>query len=184
MNYYPDSFEHLRDELKRLTILLHRAVLLNRAQYTHTIPGSLAGQVVEAAEIDALLQNDDFLAARWQAPQVDPVLASRVETLDADAARLRNIIDEKVTASTKKGIRLPLVRLIEEFGLSAFELEVLLLAIAPDLDPAFEKVFAELHDDVIRTRPSVDLALQVLCRNEREKIHIVQEYRHRLERTR
>ena len=170
MDPYANPFEHLRDELKRLKVLLERAVLVNRARDGHSSGGPLAGHVVEPAQVDAILASEDLLAARFEIPPIDAALAERIDGLDDRASELRTEIDQRIEASTLKGVRLPLHRLIEEFDLEILDLEILLLAIAPELDPAFEKIFAELHDDVTRQRPSVDLALQVLCRNETEKI--------------
>ncbi len=55
--------------------------------------------------------------------------------------------------------------LAETFGLSAFELDVLLIGLAPELDPRYERIYAFLQDDVARRRPSVDLALNLLCQD-------------------
>ena len=43
------------------------------------------------------------------------------------------------------------------------DLEILVIALAPDLDPRFERLFAYLQDDVTRRRPAIGLALE-LCR--------------------
>lgn len=170
MEHYPDAFEHLREELQRFTLLLRRAVLINRARHGNSLPDSLAGQIVESSEVDALLRHEDLLAARWHTPEGNGSLAAQISSLDGEADRRRRKIDAKAAASCANGLRLPLVRLCDEFELTAFDLDVLLLALAPELDPAFERIYAELHDDVTRTRPSVDLALQVSCRNEIEKL--------------
>jgi AAA+ superfamily predicted ATPase len=53
--------------------------------------------------------------------------------------------------------------LAETFELSAFDRDVLLLAVAPDLDLRYERLYAYLQDDVTRKRPTVDLALGLLC---------------------
>ena len=52
--------------------------------------------------------------------------------------------------------------LAETFKLSAFELDILLIAIAPEYDLRYERIFAYLQDDVTRKRPTVDLALNLL----------------------
>jgi len=49
------------------------------------------------------------------------------------------------------------------FGLSELELDVVLLGLAAEADPGYERVFAFLQDDVTRRRPSVGLALDLLC---------------------
>jgi ATPase family associated with various cellular activities (AAA) len=56
------------------------------------------------------------------------------------------------------------------FVLSPFDIDVLLVALAPELDLRYERLYAYLHDDVTRKRPTVDLALNLLCRTPAEKI--------------
>jgi hypothetical protein len=48
--------------------------------------------------------------------------------------------------------------------------DLLLIALAPELEPRYETLYAYLQDDVTRNRPGVDLALNLICRNEREKV--------------
>ena len=45
-------------------------------------------------------------------------------------------------------------RLARAFGLDPFDVELLLVALAPDLDPRFERLYGYLHDDVSRRRAS------------------------------
>ena len=49
------------------------------------------------------------------------------------------------------------------YGLSGFDLDIVGLALAPELDLVYERLYAFLQDDVSRRRPSVDLALSLLC---------------------
>jgi ATP-dependent 26S proteasome regulatory subunit len=56
------------------------------------------------------------------------------------------------------------------FGLSPFDIEVLLIALAPELDLRYERLYAYLQDDVSRRRPSVDLGLNLLCTSAQEKL--------------
>jgi hypothetical protein len=46
----------------------------------------------------------------------------------------------------------------------------LLVAIAPELDLRYERLFGYLQDDVTRRRPSVDVALNLLCHSARERL--------------
>jgi hypothetical protein len=55
-----------------------------------------------------------------------------------------------------------LPRLARSFGLDDDDVELLLVAAAPDLDPRFERAYGYLHDDVTRRRASIGLALE-LC---------------------
>ena len=55
----------------------------------------------------------------------------------------------------------PLKRLIQVFRLSSFDIDVMLLALAPELDLRYERLYAYLQDDVTRKRRS-ELAQPVL----------------------
>ena len=64
----------------------------------------------------------------------------------------------------------PLAGLQRTFGLSPFDLDVLVVALAPELDLRYERLYAYLQDDVTRRRPSVDLILNLLCRSAEDKL--------------
>jgi AAA+ superfamily predicted ATPase len=57
----------------------------------------------------------------------------------------------------------PLARLARAYALTGLDLDVILIALAPELDLRYERLYAFLQDDVSRRRPSVDLALNLLC---------------------
>src|SRR6185369_11410803 len=44
-----------------------------------------------------------------------------------------------------------------------FDTSVLLLAVAPEIDLGYERIYAYLQDDVTKRWPTVDLALSLLC---------------------
>lgn len=56
----------------------------------------------------------------------------------------------------------PLRRLAVDFGLSDMDVELLVVALAPDVDSRFERLYGYLNDDVTRRRASIGLALE-LC---------------------
>ncbi|MER5891063.1 ATP-binding protein [Streptomyces sp. NPDC001941] len=56
----------------------------------------------------------------------------------------------------------PLDGLAAAFGLSPLDVDLLLVALAPDLDARFERLYGYLNDDLTRRRPTVGLALE-LC---------------------
>lgn len=58
-----------------------------------------------------------------------------------------------------------LQRLAEGYGLSAFDLDILLVALAPDLDRRYERIYAYLQDNVSLRKAGVDLILNLLCEN-------------------
>ncbi|MFJ9608715.1 AAA family ATPase [Kitasatospora sp. NPDC101176] len=55
-----------------------------------------------------------------------------------------------------------LARFAEAFGLLPVDLELLLVALAPDLDTRFERLYGYLNDDLTLRRPTIGLALE-LC---------------------
>jgi AAA+ superfamily predicted ATPase len=63
-----------------------------------------------------------------------------------------------------------LLKLTEELGLTAFDAALIAVAIAPELDLRYERIYAILQDDVTRRRPSLDLALNLLCSSAAEKV--------------
>ena len=64
----------------------------------------------------------------------------------------------------------PANRLRALFGLAGFDVDVLAVALAPEIDLRYERIYAYLQDDVTRRRPTVNLALNLLCRTAAEKL--------------
>ena len=56
------------------------------------------------------------------------------------------------------------------FDLSDFDLAIIAIAIAPELDRRYERLYVYLQDDVRCKRPTVDLALNLLCTSALEKL--------------
>ncbi len=175
---YADSVEHLSDELWRLDLLLRRALWLVRPAGTGTPPSEVPAEVpadsadwrgllISEAEIDQLLATQSFLLAPWQQALAQ---ADQLRPLEAQLETLRQHIDRRRALSAAQQIPLALPRLAARFALSPAEVDVLLVALAPELEPRYETLYAYLHNDVTRKRPSVELALHLICRTPREKL--------------
>ncbi|MGA5470169.1 ATP-binding protein [Streptomyces arboris] len=67
---------------------------------------------------------------------------------------------EQPSYGTESGSRLD--RLARSFGLVPLDVELLLVAMAPDIDARFERLYGYLNDDLTRRRPAIGLALE-LC---------------------
>jgi SpoVK/Ycf46/Vps4 family AAA+-type ATPase len=76
--------------------------------------------------------------------------------------------DRRVDGSQDVGPEL--AWLADVYGLSDFDLHVVLLALAPEIDLRYERVYAFLQDDVSRRRPTVDLALNLVCATPEDKL--------------
>jgi len=57
------------------------------------------------------------------------------------------------------------------YSLSVFEIDVILLALAPEIDPGYERLYAYLQDDITKKRPTINLALDLFCGTIDDKIH-------------
>jgi ATP-dependent 26S proteasome regulatory subunit len=57
----------------------------------------------------------------------------------------------------------PRTRLSAQIGLTALEAEIVLLALAPEIDPKYETLYAYLNNDVTRKWPTLDLAQRLLA---------------------
>jgi len=66
--------------------------------------------------------------------------------------------------------RSPLAQLAVAYDLDGFDLDVLLIALAPEIDLRYERVYAYLQDDITRRRPTVDLVLNLLCHHAQERL--------------
>ncbi|MEV6279182.1 ATP-binding protein [Nocardia sp. NPDC051832] len=60
--------------------------------------------------------------------------------------------------------------LARTYGLTELELDIVLIALAPEVDLRYGRVFGYLHDDIGQRQPTVDLALNLLTRTQHEKL--------------
>ena len=125
------------------------------------------GLLISEPEIDELLKSGEFLLQHWHKQSKNQ---PKLDLLDLQLTKLRTTIDERRELTLKTGRRLTLPHLAERFSLSSAEVDLLLVAMAPELEPRYETLCAYLQDDVTRKRPSADLALNMVCRSEREKL--------------
>ncbi len=105
------------------------------------------GLYISEAQVDGLLDGRSGLGL--SGPADEPALEA--------AARLEAWADEALA----RGADLRLRRLAIAFELTVLDVELLLVALAPDLEPRFERLYGYLHDDVSRRRASVGLALEL-----------------------
>ncbi|MBD2207034.1 ATP-binding protein [Calothrix sp. FACHB-1219] len=155
---YTTNLEHLRDELRRLNLLLEQAIKQFRASHQQNIPAEFSGLYISDAEIDNFLQ---------QANQTENQASTEAKT---QLITLHSQIQQRIQQTLSAGISLRLPYLCQIFNLSPFETDILLLALAPELNLRYQKLYAYLQDDVTRKRPSVDLALRLFCLTIDERI--------------
>ena len=139
---------HLLAELARLELVVRRQVVRLRAANLLT-EDEFRGLYIADEQIDALLGGS--------ANDADAVVSIRA--LDGLIERARTESEERVVAAG--AAELPLPRLARLFGLSRLEVDILLVAVAPELDLRWETLYAYVQNDVTKKRPTVDLALKL-----------------------
>lgn len=138
------AMNFLAAEMQRLDLLLHREILRLRAAYQLSLD-EFRGLYVSDEQVD-------FLAAHQPHPVGE---APTVQELTARAESLRQATSGLLEPSA------PWRHVVTEFGLSPFEQDVLLLALAPEIDLKYETLYAYLNNDVTRKWPTLDLALRL-----------------------
>ncbi len=111
-------------------------------------------------------------------PSQAEVLVARINALSAEFVGFPEQLsdDERATETelrsqaAKGGAELPLDRLTQTFDLSAFEQEVILLCAAPEIDPAYERLYAFVLDDLNRRAPCIELACSLTAASFDEKL--------------
>jgi ATP-dependent 26S proteasome regulatory subunit len=158
MSPYTTNLEHLHAELHRLDLLIEQAVQQFRASRQQHTP----------AEFQGLYISDDEIDRSISAP-AEPLQQTEIE-FQTKAIDLQATIQQRVaeTQSTDVTLRLPYLQ--QTFDLSPFEIDLLLLAIAPEIDLRYQRLYAYLQDDVTRKRPSVELALRLFCCSLTERV--------------
>ncbi|MBC8161783.1 MAG: ATP-binding protein [Roseiflexaceae bacterium] len=156
---FGSAADHLHAMLGWLHRLLAWQIALTRQTYGALAEDEYRGLYVPDAEVDILAAS---------AAQVPPELLEQRAALE----RERLALDEAAHAAYDGGADLPLIRLSRLFGLSTFECDLLLLALAPEVDLRYERLYAYIQDDVTKKRPTVDLALRLLCIDAQQRIAV------------
>jgi hypothetical protein len=120
--------------------------------------------VVEHRRADDPDPDDRFRGLYLTDGHVDRLLTGplTVPTPDPASAAALAAAEEEATQAERAGEDVRLRRLARDFRLDAVDVELLLIALAPDLDGRFERFYGYLNDDVTRRRATVGLALE-LC---------------------
>ncbi len=142
----PASDDDLHDRLTILAGRVAQAVARRRADDPDPTD-RFRGLYISEAQVDSLLAGD-------RAPIRGPAR-------DQPAEEALAAVDSRAEAAAAAGADLRLRRLVQTFGLTDLDLELLLVALAPDLEPRFERLYGYLHDDVSRRRASIGLALEL-----------------------
>ena len=157
---YKDNNEHLSDELRKLDLLLRLRVLIFRQKLTalqEDLP--VTSMYISHAEADRLLHHEKVIIEE----------TVEIKEIRRHLSDLHSEIGTRVNNSLVNGVYLALPNLAHIFGLSPFEIEVIMVCIASELYRKYDKIYAYLQDDIARKKPSIDLILDLLCNSENER---------------
>ncbi len=146
---------YLTTELARLDLLIRREVF--RWQQAGQDPShAFRGLTISLDEAEALAHRP--VGTSWgQTSSLDPAEAEQFAAAQAQAeARSREML------AAHPDQRPRLVQLTHHFNLSQFELDSLLICLAPTLDLRYERLYGFLQDDVTRRWPTINLILNLL----------------------
>jgi SpoVK/Ycf46/Vps4 family AAA+-type ATPase len=164
---FRNSIDHVLAEMKRLDLMLRRAVLVARRTRSADVPDEFRGLVISEENVDRMVDSIDFLGDIWK---MDEAVRRSADSIDKELERRQEDNRARMEASAQANTKLALPHLAATCGLSPAEVDILLIALAPELEPRYETLYAYLQNDVTRKRPSVDLSLNLICRTEQEKI--------------
>lgn len=162
MEYYATSLQHILAELERIDLLIR--VQVGRARQVQSSDAEFQGLYIPEQEVDTLLAQPIGMPCWATVPASLPL---EVRTA---LERLAGEISRRKAESTRQGIILRLEKLACLFKLTPFDIDVLLICLAPELDLRYERLYAYLQDDVTKKQPSVDLVLNLLCPSFGEKL--------------
>jgi SpoVK/Ycf46/Vps4 family AAA+-type ATPase len=154
MNPYANNLEHLLEELSRIDLLV-KIQLENSREYFPEVGAEFRGLYVSEMEIEQIQKNPVFGSRQEAFPDIKIERVNEVDEKKRD-------IELKINESLKIGRELRLHKLSELFGLDSYEIDILLMGLAPELELKYEKLYSYLQNDVTKKKLTVDLALSLL----------------------
>jgi len=150
--------EYLAVEVARLRALMRRRALWLRRQWSHDTAQDHTAWKISEAQADWLLAGTDRddAAAFYASDPAAILLGDSIAGLEGRAEEMRR-------AMRAQGAPAAFDTLAHLFGLTAFERDVLLVALGPELDPPLERLYAYLQDDLTRPYATPHFALELLA---------------------
>jgi SpoVK/Ycf46/Vps4 family AAA+-type ATPase len=156
MTAYRTSLEHLLDELRRIDLIVSFHCRKFKKEHGEGADG-FQGLFISDNEINEILRAHPFSMNVYPDEELEKINAAVKK------------IGEKKLETLKEGKSLRLQTLSELFNLTPFEIDTILICLAPELDLRYEKLYSYMHDDITRKRPTVDLVMKLLCNSQYDK---------------
>ncbi|BCJ56032.1 ATPase [Actinoplanes sp. NBRC 14428] len=137
-----------------------RGLHLSAAHVRRLLDDPAPAPAADPASLAALEDATDPASLAPLEDTTDPASLAALE--DAAGRASLAALEDAAGRAERDGTVLPLRRLGRDFGLTALDVDLLLVALLPDLDRRYEKLYGYLNDDVTRPRATAGLALE-LC---------------------
>lgn len=143
-------FSDIARRLRRTDLLLLRAVRRQRSRPAMRAKGQFWGSVITDDEVDALLRAHGEIDYPVGADGLEDAIAASTAYRDAPGGRF--------------------AQLRQNFDLDGDDMDLLLLALAPEISAGYGKIFAYLNDNLNQAYLTVDLATRVLRQERRQRL--------------
>ncbi|MCA9961819.1 MAG: AAA family ATPase, partial [Anaerolineales bacterium] len=150
---FTSSLQHILAELQRLDLLLRVQVWRLRQARDHEV--NLSSFYIPEEEVDDIL-GSDVGTPLWAALPLPPEMLKDVQ---AQLVFQTAVIAQQKAATT---IPLRLDQLAAKFQLTQLDLDILLIALAPEIDLRYARLYSYLQDNVTHRLPTVNLCLSLL----------------------
>jgi len=152
-----ESYQEILEGLAYVDLLVRWAVVRARA---HGLDPNdeFRGLYISEDQIDNLLGYE--LGSLW--PAANGQLAGMEEWPVAIAQQKTQWLS-RLEERYQSGLFSPIGHLCHVFGLSPDELDIIMITLAPEIDPRYERIYAYLQDDVTKKRPSINLILNLIA---------------------
>lgn len=165
------NFAYLEAELGRIDLLIRREVL--RWQMSgQEAANAFRGLSITDTEAD-ILSSLPFGTSWGQSANIPEEVNNQfIELSEIASLQIRETAEE----ANKKNVNLRLLTVVDTFKLDSFELDSLLICLAPCLDLKYERIYSYLQDDITRKQPSVNLILNLLCEPGIERLRMLEKF--------
>lgn len=159
------TFLHLHTELARIDLLIHRRLAaMERSAQEAPAPDTNAPTLhMSMDEALRILQQPFGVTPEVEADEgVDATYDEALERLQVQIARVvADGSEDAISDETPSESRL--VHLVGVCGLTRFDLDCFLVALAPAVDLRYERLYGYLQDDLTRRRATSNLMLDLLA---------------------
>ena len=153
---YHDSSSWLVDEMNLLDLKLLRH--LNLRERFIDFDANTSGYFVSEEEVRSSLNRSVKSQGNHSNPEQDDLLNKKIKELES--CLTNKVSDQEVRNC------LPLQQICEKFSLDRFETQVLIMALALEIDKKYERIYAYFNDDLNKKSPSIALALSALIEDD------------------